>query len=72
MAKPVQAPLPQDILIGPNWQVVFDAIDPASGASVAGVTVSDVSLTATNQQTGRDQTLVLPPNPPPLLAHEPA
>jgi hypothetical protein len=68
MAKPQQAPFPQEIVIGPNWQVVFDAISPTTGAHVAGVKVSDVNLTATNALTGEQVTL--PPNPPPLLTNE--
>ena len=61
MAKPQQAPLPQEVVIGPNWQVVFDAIDPTTGASVAGVTVSGVNLTATNAKTGKPETLTVGP-----------
>ncbi len=57
MAKPQQAPFPQELIIGPNWEIVFDAIDPASGASVAGVTVSGANVTATNAKTGRHETL---------------
>lgn len=57
MAKPAQAPFPQEVVIGPNWQVVFDAIDPVTGASVSGVTVSNANLTATNAKTGKSETL---------------
>ncbi len=67
MAKPQQAPFPQDLIIGPNWEIVFDAIDPVSGAPVGGVTVSSVNVTATNAQ---GQPVTLPPNPPPLLTNE--
>lgn len=61
MSKPTQSPFPQDIVIGPNWEVVFDAIDPVTGASVAGVSVSGVSLTATNALTGLPETLTVGP-----------
>jgi hypothetical protein len=66
MAKPQQAPFPQELIIGPNWEIVFDAIDPASGASVAGVTVSGANVTATNAQ---GVPIELPANPPPLLTN---
>lgn len=61
MAKPQQAPFPQEIVIGPNWTVEFDAIDPVTGASVAGVLVSDVNMTATNAKTGKLEKLDVGP-----------
>ena len=61
MAKPTQSPFPQDLIIGPNWQVVFDAIDPVTGASVAGVTVTAANVTATNAESGKQE--VLTPGP---------
>lgn len=61
MAKPTQSPFPQELIIGPNWQVVFDAIDPTTGASVGGVNVSDANITATNAETGRQVTLTTGP-----------
>lgn len=61
MAKPQQSPFPQDIVIGPNWQIVFDAIDATTGAPVGGVNVSGANVTATNAKTGQPQTLTLGP-----------
>ena len=61
MAKPQQAPLPQELLIGPNWEIVFDSIDPVSGAHVAGVKVSGANVTATNALTGQNETLKVGP-----------
>jgi hypothetical protein len=57
MAKPQQAPLPQELVIGSAWRVVFDAIDPATGAQVGGVVVSNANLTATNEATGDTENL---------------
>ncbi len=58
---PAQAPFPQELVIGPNWSIVFDAIDPITGASVAGVTVSGANVTATNAKTGLEETLTVGP-----------
>ena len=52
MAKPQQSPLPQELQIGPAWRVVLGAINPATGAPVTGVVVSNANLTCTNEATG--------------------
>ena len=61
MAKPQQSPFPQELIIGPNWQIVFDAIDPVTGASVAGVNLTDANVTATNEATGEQVTVPVGP-----------
>ena len=45
---PAQAPLPQELVIGYGYSIVFDAIDPTTGASVAGVNVVNPVVTATD------------------------
>lgn len=61
MAKPQQSPLPQELIIGPNWEIIFDAIDPSTGAPVAGVNVTNANVTATNAISGQTETLTVGP-----------
>lgn len=49
MAKPYNGPLPENLLIGDGYTVEFAAIDPVTGAAVAGVKVSNVNITADDQ-----------------------
>jgi hypothetical protein len=46
---PIIAPLPL-IELGPNYSIVLEAIDPSTGATVAGVTITDATIA------GRDLT----------------
>lgn len=46
MAAPLTAPMPQTTRLGYNTTVVVEALDPVTGAPVAGVTVSGVELWA--------------------------
>lgn len=46
MAKAVKAAMPPDVDIGPGWTVEFAAIDPTTGADVAGVVVSAAMIEA--------------------------
>jgi hypothetical protein len=42
---PIIAPLPE-IVLGPGYQVVLEAIDPSTGATVAGVVITDATIYA--------------------------
>lgn len=44
MAQKIKTAMPPDLDLGGNWIVEWDAVDPVTGASVAGVVVSDTSL----------------------------
>lgn len=44
MAKKIKTPLPPNVDLGGSWRIEWDAVDPTTGASVAGVKVSDTSL----------------------------
>ena len=46
---PIIAPLPL-IELGPYYSIVLEAIDPSTGATVAGVTITDATIA------GRDLT----------------
>lgn len=46
MAQKIDVALPEDIVIGDGWQVVWDAVDPTTGASVSGVTVTNTNVTS--------------------------
>lgn len=46
MAVPLTASMPQFTQLGYNTAVVLEALDPTTGAPVAGVTVSGVELWA--------------------------
>lgn len=46
MAQPLIAAMPQDLDLGGGWIVRITAVDPASGAPVTGVKVSNVVITA--------------------------
>lgn len=44
MAAPLKVPLPPDLTLTGDYVLRFDALDPTTGAAVAGVRVSAVSL----------------------------
>jgi hypothetical protein len=46
MAQKIDVALPEDVVIGDGWIVEWDAIDPTTGAAVAGVVISDANVTA--------------------------
>jgi hypothetical protein len=63
---PIIAPLPE-IDLGPGCQVVLEAIDPSTGATVAGVVITDATIYAEDVSgLGFD---ILPG--PPLLSFQP-
>ena len=66
MAQPLTAPLPEALVLSAGYTVTFDAVDPATGAQVAGVVVSNASVFGGSD---RVPTEPLPPAPAPLLAH---
>lgn len=48
MAQPFLEPLPPDLHLGAGCVVRFTAIDPTTGATVAGVQVTDAMVVLTN------------------------
>lgn len=46
MAQKIDVALPEDVVIGDGWTLEWDAVDPSTGASVSGVTISDANVTA--------------------------
>lgn len=44
MAKQIKTALPPELDLGGNWIIEWDAIDPATGATVPGVVVEETSL----------------------------
>lgn len=46
MAAPVTASLPEGLVLDAGYTITLDAVDPATGAPVAGVIVSDGTVTA--------------------------
>lgn len=44
MAKKIKTALPPDLHLGGAYVIEWDAVDPTTGASVAGVKISDTSL----------------------------
>jgi hypothetical protein len=61
MAKKIRAALPPDLNLGGAWVVEWDAVDPTTGASVAGVVISDTSIRI--EGTGDFSTAELQPGP---------
>ena len=48
MSAPLVAGLPPDLDLDGGYTFRFDAVDPATGATVSGVTVSAVAIGATD------------------------
>jgi hypothetical protein len=44
VAQPLSIALPPDLRLGGDYTISVDALDPTTGASVAGVTVSNVTI----------------------------
>jgi hypothetical protein len=44
MAQKLKAAMAPDLDLNGNWRIEWDAVDPTTGASVAGVKVSNTSL----------------------------
>jgi hypothetical protein len=44
VAKKIKTALPPNVDLGGGWTIEWDAVDPTTGASVAGVKVSKTSL----------------------------
>lgn len=69
MAEKLKVPLPEFMDLGGDWVIEWDAVDPTTGASVAGVTISDASLLVVGDLGADAGKPILVPAP--LLAHEP-
>ena len=61
MPVPVDAPLAEDLDLPDGYRVVFDAVDPLTGAAVGSVTVSNVSIFGTILGTAASTDLTLGP-----------
>lgn len=44
MAQKLKTSLPENLDLGGDWIIEWDAVDPATGASVAGVVVTNTSV----------------------------
>lgn len=53
MAEPLISPFPR-IGLEPGMQIVFEAVSPTTGATVAGVTVSEVRIYAGDAASGEE------------------
>ena len=65
MAAPLTASLPEALVLDAGYTITLDAVDPTTGAPVAGVVVSDATVTAAETGARRK----LEPDPPPLLTN---
>lgn len=52
MAQKINVNLPESVVIGDGWTVEWDAVDPTTGASVAGIVVSNANVTAADESVG--------------------
>lgn len=68
MAAPIKATMPPGLDLGDSYTILIRAIDPTTGADVAGVVISDVSIMV-DQLAG--PSIKESDVEPPLLAHEP-
>lgn len=60
MALPYDAPMPPDLVVGGAWRLVFAAVNPTTGAAVAGVTVSNVVIDAETLDPNPDTDAIKP------------
>ena len=44
MSLPVKTGFPDDVRAGDGWTIEFAAVDPTTGADVAGVVISQVNI----------------------------
>ena len=63
MAQPLIADMPRDITLSGAYLLRVTALDAATGATVSGVTVSNVVITAIDVNSGEIVTLDNTPNP---------
>lgn len=49
MALKINVNLPEDVVVGDHWIIEWDAVDPVTGASIAGVKVSSANVTASDE-----------------------
>jgi hypothetical protein len=52
MGVKVNASMPPELDLGPNWTVKINAVDPNDGSDVTGVTVSNFSISCTSVGSG--------------------
>ena len=56
MAQKLTGPMAEGLVIGDGYIVRFAAVDPTTGANVAGVVVSAVDVDAEDQGSGNEDT----------------
>lgn len=56
MPQPLIAALPNDLILASGYQVRFNALDPATGAQITGVRVTDVAFQVRPINIGPDAT----------------
>ena len=61
MSAPLTGPIPADLDLPDGYVVTWAAVDPTTGADVAGVVVSNVSIFGTRLGTGDSGTVNLGP-----------
>lgn len=52
MAAPMVAPIPPELELAGRWRIRFTALNPTTGAVVAGVTVSEATIQVADLSTG--------------------
>lgn len=52
MAQKINVQLPEDVVIGDGWTLEWDAVDPVTGNSVAGIVISAAVVTAADESVG--------------------
>lgn len=48
MPEKLDAPMPDNVVIGGGWRLEWAAVDPATGTDVAGVNVTKANVVATD------------------------
>lgn len=49
MAQKINVNMPEEVVLGGRWTIEWDAVDPSTGASVAGVTITQANVTAADE-----------------------
>lgn len=52
MAQKINVNLPENVVVGDGWTLEWDAVDPVTGNSIAGVVVSSANVTAADESVG--------------------
>lgn len=55
MGQKIDVQMPEGMVIGDGWHIVWAAVDPTTGADVANVIVTNANVVATEQSAASDQ-----------------